>query len=49
MPKFVHKDMEDIFIEEQKSMVNQLMANLESFPVAKTGSEGKVGLYKMKK
>ncbi|XP_061689454.1 calcium-dependent secretion activator 1 isoform X5 [Syngnathoides biaculeatus] len=36
-PKFVSKDMEAMFIEELKSSVNQLMANLESMPVSKGG------------
>ncbi|XP_034074947.1 calcium-dependent secretion activator 1 isoform X11 [Gymnodraco acuticeps] len=36
-PKFVSKEMEAMFIEELKSSVNQLMANLESMPVSKGG------------
>ncbi|XP_037107880.1 calcium-dependent secretion activator 1 isoform X10 [Syngnathus acus] len=36
-PKFVSKDMEAMYIEELKSSVNQLMANLESMPVSKGG------------
>ncbi|TSV54880.1 Calcium-dependent secretion activator 1 [Bagarius yarrelli] len=36
-PKFVSKDMEALYIEELKSSVNLLMANLESMPVAKGG------------
>ncbi|CAJ1050652.1 calcium-dependent secretion activator 1 isoform X2 [Xyrichtys novacula] len=36
-PKFVSKEMEAMYIEELKSSVNQLMANLESMPVAKGG------------
>ncbi|TRY55060.1 hypothetical protein DNTS_020786 [Danionella cerebrum] len=35
--KFVSKDMEAMYIEELKSSVNQLMANLESMPVSKGG------------
>ncbi|XP_034554094.1 calcium-dependent secretion activator 1 isoform X2 [Notolabrus celidotus] len=36
-PKFVSKEMEAMYIEELKSSVNQLMANLESMPVSKGG------------
>ncbi|KAF5904517.1 calcium-dependent secretion activator 1 isoform X8, partial [Clarias magur] len=36
-PKFVSKDMEALYIEELKSSVNLLMANLESMPVSKGG------------
>ncbi|XP_046731429.1 calcium-dependent secretion activator 1 isoform X7 [Silurus meridionalis] len=36
-PKFVSKDMEVLYIEELKSSVNLLMANLESMPVSKGG------------
>ncbi|XP_061687297.1 calcium-dependent secretion activator 1 isoform X4 [Syngnathoides biaculeatus] len=36
-PRFVSKDMEGIFIEELRSSVNLLMANLESMPVSKGG------------
>lgn len=45
-PKFVSKEMEAMYIEELKSSVNQLMANLESVPVSK-GGEFK--LQKLKK
>ncbi|KAM6981144.1 calcium-dependent secretion activator 1 isoform 1-T1 [Aplochiton taeniatus] len=36
-PMFVSKEMEGMFIEELRSSVNLLMANLESMPVAKGG------------
>ncbi|XP_060713759.1 calcium-dependent secretion activator 1 isoform X6 [Tachysurus vachellii] len=36
-PKFMSKDMEALYIEELKSSVNLLMANLESMPVSKGG------------
>uniref|UniRef100_A0A8C7ILU6 Calcium dependent secretion activator 2 n=1 Tax=Oncorhynchus kisutch TaxID=8019 RepID=A0A8C7ILU6_ONCKI len=36
-PKFVSKDMEAMYIEEMRSSVNLLMANLESLPVSKGG------------
>ncbi|XP_018589647.1 calcium-dependent secretion activator 1 isoform X6 [Scleropages formosus] len=36
-PKFVSKEMEGMYIEELKSSVNLLMANLESMPVSKGG------------
>lgn len=41
-PKFVSKEMENMYIEELKSSVNLLMANLESMPVSKGGSEFKL-------
>ena len=49
MPKFIIKGMENSYVEEQKATINQLMMNLEQFPVGKTGAEGKNALYKMKK
>ncbi len=49
IPKFIIKDMENIYLEEQKAMINQLMVNLEQFPVYKSGSDVKSTLYKMKK
>ncbi|KAF3689409.1 Calcium-dependent secretion activator 1 Calcium-dependent activator protein for secretion 1 [Channa argus] len=36
-PKFASRDMEAMFIEELRSSVNLLMANLESMPVSKGG------------
>ncbi|KAK1799536.1 hypothetical protein P4O66_000418 [Electrophorus voltai] len=36
-PKFVSKDMEAMYMEELRSSVNLLMANLESMPVSKGG------------
>ena len=50
MPKFIHKNMEEIYVEEQKAMVKALMSiHLEAFPVTKSGSDGKSGLYKIKR
>ncbi|XP_072508981.1 calcium-dependent secretion activator 2 isoform X12 [Notamacropus eugenii] len=46
-PKFVAKEMENMFIEEMRSSVNLLMANLESLPVSKGGPEFK--LQKLKR
>ncbi|XP_069085989.1 calcium-dependent secretion activator 2 isoform X2 [Pleurodeles waltl] len=46
-PKFVAKEMENMYIEELKSSVNLLMANLESLPVSKGGPEFK--LQKLKR
>ncbi|XP_074798431.1 calcium-dependent secretion activator 2 isoform X7 [Natator depressus] len=46
-PKFVTKEMENMFIEELRSSVNLLMANLESLPVSKGGPEFK--LQKLKR
>lgn len=36
-PKFSTREMEAMFIEELRSSVNLLMANLESMPVSKGG------------
>ncbi|XP_034984571.1 calcium-dependent secretion activator 2 isoform X2 [Zootoca vivipara] len=46
-PKFVSKEMEHMYIEELRSSVNLLMANLESLPVSKGGPEFK--LQKLKR
>nr|XP_056702103.1 calcium-dependent secretion activator 2 isoform X10 [Euleptes europaea] len=46
-PKFVAKEMEHMYIEELRSSVNLLMANLESLPVSKGGPECK--LQKLKR
>uniref|UniRef100_A0A096LZV4 Calcium dependent secretion activator 2 n=1 Tax=Poecilia formosa TaxID=48698 RepID=A0A096LZV4_POEFO len=40
-PKFVSTDMEALYIEELRSSVNLLMANLESLPVSKGGPDFK--------
>ncbi|XP_061730495.1 calcium-dependent secretion activator 1 isoform X4 [Nerophis ophidion] len=36
-PRFASREMESLFIEEMRSSVNLLMANLESMPVSKGG------------
>lgn len=46
-PKFITKEMENMYIEELRSSVNLLMANLESLPVSKGGPEFK--LQKLKR
>ncbi|XP_064417608.1 calcium-dependent secretion activator 2 isoform X3 [Latimeria chalumnae] len=46
-PKLISKEMENMYIEELKSSVNLLMANLESLPVSKGGPEFK--LQKLKR
>ncbi|XP_029472460.1 calcium-dependent secretion activator 2 isoform X5 [Rhinatrema bivittatum] len=46
-PKFVLKEMESMYMEELRSSVNLLMANLESLPVSKGGPEFK--LQKLKR
>ncbi|KAM6137518.1 calcium-dependent secretion activator 2 isoform 4-T4 [Pterocles gutturalis] len=46
-PKFVTREMENLYIEELRSSVNLLMANLESLPVSKGGPEFK--LQKLKR
>jgi len=49
-PRFVVKEMESTYIEELKSSVSLLMANLESVPVTKGGgSESKYSLNKFKR
>ncbi|XP_029009329.1 calcium-dependent secretion activator 2 isoform X3 [Betta splendens] len=40
-PKFVSSDMESLYMEELRSSVNLLMANLESLPVSKGGPDFK--------
>ncbi|KAM9854204.1 calcium-dependent secretion activator 2 [Aulostomus maculatus] len=40
-PKFVSADMEALYVEELRSAVNLLMANLESLPVSKGGPDFK--------
>lgn len=49
MPKFVVKEMESLYLEELKTSINLLMANLESLPVSKGSQEGKYGLQKLRK
>ncbi|XP_021240477.1 calcium-dependent secretion activator 2 isoform X4 [Numida meleagris] len=46
-PKFITREMESMYIEELRSSVNLLMANLESLPVSKGGPEFK--LQKLKR
>jgi len=49
-PVFVVKEMESSYIEELKSTVSLLMANLEGVPVAKGGSgDSKYSLNKFKR
>ncbi|KAL7290105.1 hypothetical protein TKK_0015827 [Trichogramma kaykai] len=49
MPRFLLKEMESLYIEELKTSINQLMANLESLPVSKGSIDGKYGLQKLKR
>ncbi|XP_055857726.1 calcium-dependent secretion activator isoform X4 [Episyrphus balteatus] len=49
MPKFVLKEMESLYIDELKSSINLLMANLESLPVSKGSMDSKYGLQKFKR
>jgi hypothetical protein len=49
MPRFVLKEMESLYIEECRSAINMLMANLESLPVSKSSTDSKYGLPKLKK
>lgn len=49
MPKFILKEMESLYIEELKSSINLLMANLESLPVSKGSIDSKYGLQKLKR
>lgn len=48
MPKFVLKEMEVLYIEEQKSAINLLMANLESLPVSKGSVDSRYGLKRFR-
>ena len=48
-PKFVVKEMESMYIDELKSSINLLMANLESQPVTKGSAEPKYPLTKLKR
>jgi len=48
-PKFVVKEMESMYIDELKSSINLLMANLESQPVTKGSAESKYPLTKLKR
>ncbi|CAF3104157.1 unnamed protein product, partial [Rotaria sp. Silwood2] len=41
MPKFVHKEMDSLYVDELKKSINDLMINLESLPV-RGGSEQKL-------
>lgn len=41
MPKFVHKEMDSLYVDELKKSINELMINLESLPV-RGGSEQKL-------
>lgn len=49
MPKFVLKEMESLYLDELKSSINLLMANLESLPVSKGSMDSKYGLQKFKR
>ncbi|XP_045481302.1 calcium-dependent secretion activator-like isoform X13 [Harmonia axyridis] len=49
MPKFVLKEMESLYVDELKSSINLLMANLESLPVSKGSMDSKYGLQKLKR
>lgn len=49
MPKFLLKEMESLYIEELKSSINLLMANLESLPVSKGSIDSKYGLQKLRR
>lgn len=48
-PKFLLKEMELLYVEEQKSAINLLMTNLESLPVSKGSTDSKYGLQKLKR
>ena len=49
MPRFVLKEMEVLYIEELKSSINLLMANLESLPVSKGSADSRYGLQRFKR
>ncbi|XP_021351970.1 calcium-dependent secretion activator 1-like isoform X5 [Mizuhopecten yessoensis] len=46
-PKFVVKEMESMYVDELKSAINLLMANLESLPVSKGSTDSR--LQKLKR
>ena len=48
-PKFVLKEMESMYVEELKSSINLLMANLESLPVSKGSTDSRYSLQKLKR
>ncbi len=48
-PRFIVKEMESLFVEELRSAVNLLMANLESLPVYKGNTDSKYSLQKLKR
>ncbi|XP_071961490.1 calcium-dependent secretion activator 1-like isoform X2 [Antedon mediterranea] len=48
-PKFVLKEMEEMYVEELRAQVNLLMANLESLPVSKGNTDSKYSLQKLKR
>uniref|UniRef100_T1JHJ0 Calcium-dependent secretion activator n=1 Tax=Strigamia maritima TaxID=126957 RepID=T1JHJ0_STRMM len=49
MPRFVLKEMESLYLEELRSSINLLMANLESLPVSKGSTDSKYGLQKLRR
>lgn len=49
-PKFVVKEMESMYMDELKSAINLLMANLESLPVSKGSTDSTISrLQKLKR
>ncbi|KAJ8047842.1 Calcium-dependent secretion activator 1 [Holothuria leucospilota] len=48
-PKFIVKEMETMYVEELRSAVSLLMANLESLPVSKGNTDSKYSLQKLKR
>ncbi|XP_077867039.1 calcium-dependent secretion activator 1-like [Saccoglossus kowalevskii] len=48
-PKFIVKEMEGMYVEELRSAVNLLMANLESLPVSKGNTDSKYSIQKLKR
>ncbi|OAF70001.1 Calcium-dependent secretion activator [Intoshia linei] len=48
-PKFVIKEMELLYIEEQRLIINNLMETLESVPIIKNVSESRLSLNKLKR
>ena len=49
LPKFVVKEMESMYVEELRSSINLLMANLESLPVSKGQDSKYSSLQKLKR
>ncbi|CAH1264494.1 CADPS [Branchiostoma lanceolatum] len=48
-PRFVVKEMETMYVEELRSSINLLMANLESMPVSRGNQDSKYSIQRLKR